>query len=38
MSPFLYWCKMRVYKRGKIVVNGYDLGRGKWKKGRKLGG
>jgi len=29
---------MRVYKRGKIAVNGYDLGRGKWKKERKLGG
>jgi len=28
---------MRVYKRGKTTVTGYDLGRGKWKKERKLG-
>jgi len=29
---------MRVYKRGKTMVSGYDLGRGKWQKERKLGG
>ena len=38
MSPCLDWWKMRVHKRGKTTVNGYDLGRGKWKKERKLGG
>jgi len=32
MSPFLDWCKMRVYKRGKTTVNGYDLGRENGKK------
>jgi len=29
---------MRVHKRCKTMVNGYDFGRGKWKKERKLGG
>ena len=37
MSLFLDWCKMRVYKRGKTAVNGYDLKRGKWQKKSKLG-
>ena len=38
MSPCLDWCKKRVHKGGETEVNGYDLGRGKWKKERKLGG
>ena len=37
MSPCLDQCKMRVHKRGKTTVNGYDLGRGKWKKRENQG-